>query len=266
MLQDTASRVFAVTAFSLFITILMYQTLSRVPKPLQMFEEEIWKPTIYSGWGDGWSSLFQAGGEPFEDKLLRSANGKFAFTMKSDGELVYENRKKKKNTTIFSQKAGGVHGIEGEEVPEGAILHSRLSNRGTLVVFYERTNERTTTTESEPSEAELDEILNKIDSRAIRSNAMHGAKRKRDLSWGEILQRIEEDHDADEGDNEQDHNHDIGSIPNVIWNSNRLPDCHKIPRGAYPPSTPFLQLDDNGALYISTSNEINCMLKAAEGS
>ncbi|KUJ16964.1 uncharacterized protein LY89DRAFT_718674 [Mollisia scopiformis] len=251
MLQDTASRVCAVTAFSLIITILMYTALTRFDKNSQMVEEHIFQPTIYTGWGDGWASLLAAG-EPFESTILQSASGRFAFSMKSGGHLLFEDRRLKKNTTIFSQTAGGVHGLEGEPAPEGAAMHARLSSRGTFVVYYDV--ELPLSTPESPS--------NEPASRARRSAVMQTKGKRDDESLADLLRLIDENINTEEDDDDKDHG--LGSLSTVIWDSNRLPNCHKIPKGAYPPSTPFLQLDDSGLLYISTSNEINCVLKHSE--
>ncbi|KAF8861874.1 hypothetical protein BDZ45DRAFT_739747 [Acephala macrosclerotiorum] len=245
MLQSIASRVCTVTVSSLFVTILMYMTLTHV---------EIRTPIpkkIISGWGDGWASLL-APGEPLERMTMRSPSGQFVFSIESNGDLLFQDCKLRKNTTLFSQKrpSGGVHGLgDGVHVPESATWHAMLTRRGIFVVYFDV-----------PKSPEVS---------TSRKNRLYSTKtedKRGDEDLGDLLQEINEgDSDSDgEDDESEEPNHGLGHLSFTAWDSNRLPDCHILPKYAQANSAPFLQLDDTGLLQISTANEVNCILKRPE--
>ncbi|CZR53448.1 uncharacterized protein PAC_03326 [Phialocephala subalpina] len=227
MLQITANRVCAVSAFSLFITILMYETLTHVKFRTPVPEK------IVSGWGDGWASLL-APGEPFERTTLRSPSGQFVFSIGKDGHLLFEDRKLKKNTTLFSQNGDGIHGLgDGVHVPESATWHA---------------------SPEVPTP------------RVVRSSPTQIEDKRGDEDLGDLLQGIQEDGGSGGGeeDDQDVKNNGLGFLSITAWDSNRLSNCYMLPKHTAANSAPFLSLYDTGLLQISTANEINCVLKGPE--
>lgn len=198
---------------------------------------------VVSGWGDGWASLL-APGEPFEQTTLRSPSGQFVFRIESSGHLLFEDRELKKNTTLFSQTSDGEHGLGvGVHVPDGATWHAVLTRRGVFVVYYVT-----------PKQPEVSTF------RAIRSSPTQIDVKRDDEDLGDLFPDANE---ADDND-DRDKNNGLGFLSMTAWDSNRLPNCHKLPKYTAANSSPFLNLDDTGLLQISTSNEVNCVLKHPE--